>query len=275
MPSRTLTLAVVVFWLGTATWVFFREAYPWLRAGEPPPYVFDMSDEVGANVANWTIFAKGEEIGAATCSIRRRPGKTFELRSEYFFKKGNIAPVELKKISSTYEISTDGELRGLYFQLKVVLPKPLLMEAAGEIRGIVEQERLSLNLTLKLNDQVQDLSNQFKPVSVPLPKRILNPMHLVNRYPGLRAGQRWKEPLFNYMAAIFPTKIMEESLLAEVEAAPLRYLDRETDCLKVSYYGSERRLEAVTWVRRDDALVLQQEAYHGGLNLILKRGPNK
>jgi hypothetical protein len=157
MPSRTLTLAVVVFWLGTATWVFFREAYPWLRAGEPPPYVFDVTDEVG-DVVNWRIFAKGEEIGAASSSIRGRPGRTFELKTEYFFKKGHLAPVELKKVSSVFELTQAGELRSLYSQLKVVLPKPWLADASGEVRGFVQNQKLTLNLALKVNEQVQDLS---------------------------------------------------------------------------------------------------------------------
>lgn len=275
MPSRGLTLAVVVFWLGTTVWLFFREAWPWLQAGEPPRYAFDMSDEIGANVSTWTIFSKGEEIGNAISTIRRRPGRVFELRTEYNFKQDNIAPMKLKKISSIFELTTDGELRGLSFQLKLSLPKPL-SGAVGEVKGEVDDGTLELIVKeAKLDEQGPNYAQHLKPVTMPAPKRILNPMHLINRYPGLYDGQSWSEPLFNYLAAVLPVKLTDDSVLAKVSSDSLEWNEQSIKCFKISWYGADHSLMAVTWVRHEDGLVLQQEAHQGGLALVTKRIPNK
>ena len=275
MPSRTLTLAVVVFWLGTSTWIFFREAYPWLRAGEPPPYVFDMSDEVGANVVNWMVLSRGEQVGTASSSISRLPGRIFQLKCEYTFLKDKLLPVELTKLSSVVRLTAEGELRGLACQFKIKPPGGLAPEVVGEIAGDVNNDVLTLTPALKVGGQEQDLSAFLKPAALPTPKRMLNPMHLLSRFPGVRAGQTWKEPVFNFLAAMLPVRLLDDFLLAKVTAEPLVWDGQEVECLKISWFDQGQKVAAVTWVRRTDGLVLQQEALHGGLGLVMVRASAK
>ena len=45
MPSRTLSIAIVVFWLLTAAWYVERVIWPRITSSAPPQYVIDLADE--------------------------------------------------------------------------------------------------------------------------------------------------------------------------------------------------------------------------------------
>jgi hypothetical protein len=91
---------------------------------------------------------------------------------------------------------------------------------------------------------------------------------------GLRAGQQWVQPVVD------PLMMSVSSLLAP---PPLRQLDADVDsstlfwngaevlCWRIDYRERPDKIVARTWVRREDGLVLQQEASHAGRELILQR----
>ena len=45
MPARPLLLAILFFWVATTGWLFYKELWPHLRSGQPPPYTIDLADE--------------------------------------------------------------------------------------------------------------------------------------------------------------------------------------------------------------------------------------
>src|SRR5207253_2067046 len=55
MPPRWMTWAIVAFWLATTTWLVVREVAPRWRAGEPPPYTIDLTDEVSRQDIHWIV----------------------------------------------------------------------------------------------------------------------------------------------------------------------------------------------------------------------------
>ena len=46
MPPRSVTLAIVVFWLATLGWFCQHDLWPRLRRGDRPPYDIDLAGEV-------------------------------------------------------------------------------------------------------------------------------------------------------------------------------------------------------------------------------------
>jgi len=45
MPPRSITLVIVVFWLAMTAWLLWRDVWPNMAPGEPPPFVITSKDE--------------------------------------------------------------------------------------------------------------------------------------------------------------------------------------------------------------------------------------
>jgi hypothetical protein len=156
-----------------------------------------------------------------------------------------------------------------------------------KVDGSVEDGQLRVRPRL-LTSQQPGQPELRLPVDLPesrpvaAPKRLLNPMHLLNRFPGLRAGHTWKEPLFNPLClgsilpgeigAMLPQELVAEKyLLAEVHKASLDWSGLRIPCFKIEYREPGHKVAATTWVRRRDGLILQQEASQMGLDLVVRR----
>jgi hypothetical protein len=281
MPSRPLTIAIIVFWLGTTGFMLYREVLRWAWADEPPPITFELADEVGSQLISWKALQNGEEIGRGTSKVgrdrRRGADRAFELRSEFKFDKLTLFNVvEVKKLSSMYRVTPEGALRELETKL-TVRPKgnPLLqlLPENIEIRGVVEEGLLKPRI---LFNGVEQEFFKLQPVAVSAHGNVLNPMHLLNRVPGLRAGQRWRIPLIDPFAPSLPGQSMAiPKLEAEVVTDSLLWNEQNVPCYRIDYNEPGKRVTASTWVRRQDGLVLRQEADYQAMSLVLEREPTK
>ncbi len=57
MPPRGIIAGIVIFWIGMSGWLFFREFWPQLQPGQPPPFRIDLADEAQNNIPiRWSIF---------------------------------------------------------------------------------------------------------------------------------------------------------------------------------------------------------------------------
>jgi hypothetical protein len=119
---------------------------------------------------------------------------------------------------------------------------------------------------------------KLNPVPVAAHGNVLNPLHPLNRLRGLRAGQHWVQPMVDPLLLAVSSSV--SSLLtppavgqldADVEPTVLRWNDVEVLCWRIDYRERTAKVAARTWVRREDGLVLQQEASHAGMELILQR----
>src|SRR5947209_12741032 len=77
MPPRSVVAAILMFWLAADGWLFYREVWPYWRAGDPPPYTIDLTEELGNASVSWEILKKGEKIGYATSYVHRRHDRTY------------------------------------------------------------------------------------------------------------------------------------------------------------------------------------------------------
>lgn len=271
MPSRWVCLAILVFWAASTSWFFVREVLPKLRTGVAPPYTIDLADEVGANTISWIILHDGKSVGSGLSRVRRLEDRTFELISEFRFDELKSFPfIEPRSLRGIYRVSPEGSLLGLVSKLKIrthpLIPEVVTLE--GDVKDGMLHSRF-------LMDGLDPKMFQPNPVPVPGSGNVLNPMHLVNKIAGLEVGQTWKLPLFDPLAAGISGIPLGGHALTElsahVEAGDLLWTAEMVPCHLIAYHGPNGNLHARTWVRRSDAVVLQQEAFYGAMELKLVR----
>jgi hypothetical protein len=271
MPSRFGTLAIVVFWLASMTWLTVREIVPTFRAGEPPAFLIDVTDEVGGTATSWKILRKGVRIGDGYSHVRRRSDRTFELSSELSFQDKELPLLktwDIKKIAGRYRVDKNGNLQSLETEVKLAaLSFEIKAEIKGEVKGGVLTPRIYLD------DKEKNLG-PFQPQPVPVASHgsILNTMHMVNKIQGLYVGRTWKVPLLDPLGSIVPgRKATPSILIAQVSADNLDWQGEAVPCFRIDYYEPGKEAAAHTWVRRRDGLVLQQEANRDEMDLVLVR----
>ena len=61
MPSRWLTMTIVLFWLGMTALLFYQEVWPLLQPNAPPPFTIDLVDEARSQQSQvrWFVYLEG------------------------------------------------------------------------------------------------------------------------------------------------------------------------------------------------------------------------
>jgi hypothetical protein len=295
MPPRSLVLAIVFFWVATTGWLFYRDLWPRLRSGQPPPYTIDLADEAQRSgpPIPWNVFRGHTRVGEILTGLEyRESDDTFELHSKAAqpLDWGQIGPfwIRFKRISSMYRVTRDGRLREIVADVTIDVRGIGLMRALGgsataHIAGKVEDRRFVPRGWMSFGESLTQLP--LEPVEVASEVSVLNPLHPINRVTGLRKGQHWQMPLLNplndSLMALLKKDPGAEFLLrdhagvrilqAEVlsETSFLYWKRRKVPCLVIEYRSDEAT--ARTWVRESDGLVLRQEASCWGDQVVMVR----
>jgi hypothetical protein len=300
MPSRLLVLGIAIFWLLTTAWFVTRDLLPHWSANRAPPYSVDLSDEAVRQFVQWRIERDGVPIGTLTTLLRAvEASDIYELSAECRELPliESTVPVLGRLVISArhYEdrirVSRDGELRSMETKLD------LAIQVGPEQEMIVHAELSAEVRGGKLNRQFHlsapgwgDFEPALEPTE-PIHGNILNPLNPIHRLQGIRPGQRWRQ------SVIAPQEEIIRAALAKLPgtgpaaaafgSAEPRSLDAivritpeflETDhgaieCLVIDYRGEWNGVEqsAQTWIRRDDGLVMRQQAMTAGRVLVLTR----
>lgn len=284
MPNRYLFTAIVLFWVGANTWLFYRDILPWLGPGEPPPFTIDLAEEALAHSSDirWKVIKDGKEKGYANTSVRyQNQEDTYELKCEFKLWSGVRAPgIEPDQvIGSTYRVTRDGELREARFEGKLALDTAVI---TGRFHGKVVENKLIPHLEAEIPFlDMKPWQMEFSPVELSTKGSVLNSLQPLNRLPGLRKGQRWRVPLIDPIKELSRSiKIFGNADLPHIpelvaEVSPqTQFLAwgpkaEEVPCLVIGYRGED--FMGSTWVRESDFTVLQQEANHHGEKLTLVR----
>lgn len=294
MPPRWLSILIVASWLGTTGWLGYQHLAPLFVADQAPPYTIDLEDEVRQQGhIRWTVFYNDNPCLRAETWVEPDPaGDMFELHSELHpyvgvspKAEGAASPfgglVEIRKASSVYRVTRQGDLRAVRLDLSAVMggAVPADGSLAGEVRNGRFTGRVAASSPVFPG---ADFKSDLDPVAVPAHGSILSPMHPVNRITGLRPGQTWRLPLVDpvptviaalarkYSAGLAPDAGGEAMVTAHVRphTEPLPDADA-APCWVVDYQGGD--VTAATWVRASDGLVLRQEATRGGDRWVLQR----
>jgi hypothetical protein len=300
MPSRSWTLAILAFWLGTMGWYCYKVVWPRLRPGERPPYTIDLSDEItGLEPRRWDLYRNGRRVGWANTWVKYRyQDNTYKVTGKYVFhspqdqggRADDSAPenqkmvfpflagtvqVQVNEFDSTNWITRDGDLRELDggVSLTAIGPPGVLgprgrYDIQAHVSGRVEGGYLRPHWKL---ERPWALEHETEPILVANNHSVLNPLQPWNRLRNIRPGQTWRVQLFDPLTESATASI---KALIPVSLPKVEYLDAVVQEIpddrpwgnppqQVSCLIVEYRgdkLHAWTWVRRSDGLVLRQEA---------------
>jgi hypothetical protein len=277
MPPRHVTLAIVAFWLAMSGWLFYRDLWPRLRPGDPPPYVIDLVDEARFRESrnHWVVLENGKDIGYANTWVDyRQSDDTFRLNGEFKIRTPDGRGDPRVEVQSWYRVTRTGELREIDAQVKM---RPGFAGLSFPVEGSVNGQVRDGKLVLRCRIPLFSVDKELDPVSVAERGSVLTTMQPLNRIHGLRAGQHWQIALFDPASAILPTANPKPRILsAEVVTGDLEIPPARPDfpalvipCFVINYEGTDSR--ARTWVRQSDSTVLQQEASFGNEQLTLRR----
>jgi hypothetical protein len=257
MPSRAITLAIILLWLAATGWMAYREL--WQKVGQPPPFALELADEVGAQVVPWEIEQNGRPAGTLITSVKRTRERVFELNCVSKPTNLTFRGLPVSEVNSTYRVTARGALRGLRGQ--VTFPVLLGWRLGGEVEGIVE-------------------GGFFRPpggsgqeggaTAVAANGKVLNALHPLHGLTGLSEGQTWRVPLLDLPASALGSTLTVSEAEASVRLAELPGQDRPVACWCVEYRQGER-VAARVWARKPDGTVLRQEALYPGSAIVLQR----
>src|SRR5262245_34235036 len=121
MPPRPLSLAIVLFWLGTTGYLFWHDLWPQLEPGQPPPFTIDLVEEAQTRRPQilWTVEQDGERVLRARTSVEHPEKGVFELVADltpYQGREGALLPgLWVRRVKSRCRVTADGRLLGLSF----------------------------------------------------------------------------------------------------------------------------------------------------------------
>jgi hypothetical protein len=295
MPSRSVSLAILAFWLLAAGWFVVRDVRPFNRSGEPPPYVIALADEALPNNVpfRWTCTLHGKKIGTvSTALVYKASDDAFELQArspkltflELPLSGNGRITISANDYDDRVRVTRSGELRMMRTLVNLVIEGVTpAISARLILSAAVRNGRLERQFRLE-SPQI----GQFEPVleSVDPPHgSMLNPMHPVVRITGLRPGQNWRQPLIDPRTDILRAALSQwlpgkaaplpdppRELAARVlpEADLLEWPGESHWCFVIEYRDGEDYI-ARTWVRKTDGAVLRQEAGAHGETLVLQR----
>ncbi len=261
MPSRLVTVGIIVSWLAAVGWLGYREW--WRDPGQPP--LLDRTDEVGQQTARWRLHLDGEDVGPVDLRIQRDPtDRLFKLEAGYGAKAqlrfAGLAPVT--RMKAVYRSTPRGELRELRFA--IVFETQGTMRLSGRLSGshftgTLHRAGTAGGETLEAN----------------APGGLVNLLQPLHRMPGLHDGRRWRAAVFNPLtlargpqARGWPPRPVEGLAVPD----ELTHHEQTVPCWRVEYRDGNAVLGRL-WVRIEDAHVLRQEVEAGGTRIALEREP--
>lgn len=287
MPSRLSITAILAFWLAMTGWLIEREVVPLLFAEVSPSHQISLIDEIRSPPVGWTAFQAGKRIGSVTSRIHANDDDSYEFRSIFHFDQFVLAEafgqkVMINQMEMMDRVSEKGRLQAFSAKVavslgrkKLVAEPDIVLELGGDVVNDLLKPRGFYNGE---EQKIMDLGT----IDVSKQASVLNPMCLVSRLRGLRAGQSWKVTLFDplqgmtnqFIAGIAKQGMTIPALIAEVKVDSLLWNHQQIVCYKIEYHEPDKEVVARTWVRKNNGLVLQQEAAQYGFELVLVRNPD-
>jgi hypothetical protein len=272
MPSRFVSLAILIYWCVSAFCLLTWEVLPELSLGYPPDLRAIASAGDSLRPATWSIQVVDDpkspdarrSIGEAITASKRLRDGWFEMSSHVSFDAGGLlsgtpfgtkASVRLD-IGSIYRVDPLGNLRSFDMKVTPRDSNETLFQVRGRLKGDV-MEVVAKGPVPVLN---QKLSFLYEPRSV-----VHDALGPLDRLPGLHLGQRWDTRVVN------PFTGQVEQVRVEVQRRTLIHWNGEpVSAFEVVQHSGP--LAAKTWVR-PDGVIIRQEVPFPFVRLVLERLP--
>jgi hypothetical protein len=282
MPSRAVTLAIVIFWLATLAWMVYRtqETEP----GLPPRFTFDLADEAKqgpAKEVNWRVtfqtLGKDQPKGNCRTYPRRLAQQMFLVFCVYETHHHPLqaGPLEVNKLTCTSWVSARGELMALKVTAELEPPKGGTELARGS------SFQMAVAVTgfeppIARDEKQRPPTDWERTGSL---RSFINPLHPHHQLPNLRPGQTWTatvlDPLDNLRAGPPAGQPLQTVVWqARVSTDELTWTGAVHPCWRIDYTDDGGAARARTWARQADGKVLRHEVVYpdGVLKLVRKVG---
>jgi hypothetical protein len=272
MPSRFVSLGILVYWCVAAFCLLTWEVLPELSLGYPPDLRAIASASDGSKPVVWSIQVIDDPrqpearraVGEAITESRRLLDGWFELSSRMTFDAGELlkgTPFGTKAsvglaLSSLYRVDRSGNLNSFNMKVTPRDGQETLFTVYGQLKkGTMEV--VSKGPVSMLN---QKLTIPYEPRSV-----VHDALGPLDRLPGLHLGQRWD----TQVVSPFTGKV--ERVRVEVLRRTLVHWNGEpVSAFEVVQHAGP--ITSKTWVRADGVIV-RQEVPLPIVRLVLERVP--
>lgn len=283
MSSRWYSIAVVLLWLASMSWLVATKIVPGMLVGKPPSYETILEAQVGKPPVGWRVSFDEQPVGWALSCFDRIPNGTTEIRSVVHFER---IPVE-KLIPPLFRTMLGiGDLQLPIGKLEMETESLVLVDPLNRLAGFdaclrmkPRQEVIKMSGTIKGNQlevAIQAGAQAFPPQTIKLPENALlgddlSPQTLL---PNLRLGQTWEVPSCTFF---HPNAPLEKVRATVEEVTSFMVHKRREDVWLVVYRGDptlglkgDKNIRGRLWVRRDGT-VLKQEIRLLGVRLSFLR----
>jgi hypothetical protein len=294
MPSRFVSLVILVYWLIAAFCLLTWDVIPELTLGNPPDLRVITLAADSSKPVRWSIQVNDDPrfpdvrrvVGDAVTKLSRRPDGWVEMTSKVEIDAGGLlkGTAFLSRsslrlwIDSHYQVEPTGNLRSFSIEVKSRDSPDTLIDVKGQLKdkkdakgqvigkkvakGQVkgkEMEIVSKGPIPILNKRV---TIDYEPRSVV--HDVLGPL---DRLPGLHVGQRWDSQVIN------PFTGQVDRVRVEVARRGLiHWAGNPVTTFEVVQHAAP--LSMRTWVRLD-GVILRQEVPFPFVRLVLERRPEQ
>ncbi|MEZ6140495.1 MAG: hypothetical protein R3B84_07985 [Zavarzinella sp.] len=197
MPTKPISIVIILAWLTTMGWLVKREYYYYWNASPIPPVVADLADEVAPERHSWTIYRNGDKAGMCTTVVSPLGDGLYQLESTIRDLKLPVAlvTVQIPYLRTQKNVNRLGELQtadveGRFVMMALGLQLEMKIHLYGTVVGDEFRSEADFDTAFgKSHIQLAPTEMRTKTAFSPL-----QPMH---KYPGIRSGQSWKVSNFD------------------------------------------------------------------------------
>jgi hypothetical protein len=274
MPSRFVSLIILVYWSLAAFCLLTWDVIPGLTLGSPPDLRAIAFADTTHRPVVWNLQVVDDprspeirrNVGQAVTKTERRQDGWYELSSDVNFDTGGLlkgTPFASNsagrlEIESHYNVDPSGNLQTFDLVVRSRDFEDALVTVKGQLKGKL-MEIVSRGPLPILNNKLS-----FEYEARGMVQDVLGPL---DRLPGLHVGQRWDTRVINP----FTGKV------DRVKASVTKRGMIEWDGVSVPAYEVTQEAAPMsmrTWVRTD-GLILRQEVPFPFVKLVLERQPEQ
>jgi hypothetical protein len=270
MPSRFVSLGILIYWSIAAFLLLTWDVIPELTLGYAPDLRAIAVAGDSSRPVRWSIQIVDDPrfpevwrpVGESVTASSRRPDGWFALTSHVDLDAGGLlkgtpfgsrSSVRIN-VDSRYLVDNAGNLNSFELRVAEKDKADSLMNVTGQLKG----SKIEIVTRTPVEAWNQNLSFDYEPRSVV--HDVLGPM---DRLPGLHVGQRWESKVIN------PFSGKVDSVRVEVVRRGLIHWDgNPVTTFEVVHRTSPFSMK--TWVRTD-GVILRQEIPFPFVRLVLER----
>ena len=283
MPPRSLTVAIVVFWLAMTAWLVHRDVWPRLAPGEPPPFAVYYADDQQAThpPVRWsaTQTPAGRPDQAThhvittnvVYDLRARP-RAYVLLATMLPRQLVDNPLQLYtfgNLKSSYRVSEEGSLLGFEVTADSAAGTlnptgGLRCRYAGQVKGDVCE--------LSWSRHGQAAASGQERFDVSRIGNVILPLHPVARMTGLSPGRNWGARVFDPLGSLTSEpQLTWVQVTVRRDVETLNWNGKEKRCRVVDYEGDGGSVKGSTWVEVTKDEVLKMEVRLGDRRWLIVR----